>query len=86
MARHQHEAPQAPAEAYELMAEHLGEEYFTRPTPVAGQLLVVMGRDGCETRWHLTNLEASRTADWIHDQPGLACLRRIRYDPRGVTP
>lgn len=83
---HDQDAPHAPGEAYFEMARHLGETYFTEPTPIAGQLLVIMGRDGVETRWHLTNLQASRTADWVHNQPGLACVRRIRFDPRNVTP
>lgn len=80
------DAPQRPADAYYELARHLGEPYFLAPTPQVGQLLVIIGRDGVETRWHLTPLQASRTAEWVHDQPGLALLKRMAYDRRGRTP
>lgn len=82
----QDQTPRAPAEAYYEVARWLGADYFTGPTPQAGRLVVVVGCDGVETRWHLTNADAVRFTDWCWDKPHLAMLRSVPYDRRQVTP
>lgn len=75
-----------PAAAYYEVARWLGDAWFEKPTPKAGKLVVILGRDGVETRWHVDNLTASRMAEWAHGEPGLACLKVVPYDRRTVTP
>lgn len=78
--------PQRPAEAYYEVARWLGEAYFKAPAPQAGRLVVVVGIDGAETRWHLTNAQAVRLTEFCHGKPHLAVLRSIPFDPRRMTP
>lgn len=76
----------APADAFYDIAAWLGDEAMMAPWPDLGARLKVIGRDGVETQWHLDRLTASRLVEWIHDQPGLACIAYCRYDTRAQTP
>lgn len=74
-----------PAEAYYEVANWLGDAFFTSSAPESGTQLIVMGRDQVETVWRLDGLTASRMAEWVHSQPGLAVLSRCKFDRDGLT-
>lgn len=53
------EKPQPPANAYHVMADLLGEDYFAAPPPSAGVLMYVTGSDQRQTQWAVSGADAT---------------------------
>ena len=70
----------APGEAYYEIAAFLGEDYFLRPTPEAGRLVTIAGRDGVVTRWHVDMATSLRLIQYARDCPEMAPIESIPYN------
>ena len=77
------ESPKAPAAAYFEMAPMLGEPYFATPPPLVGMVLRVVGVDGIETEWSMSEAQGRIVADKVRDCSQLRLVSHRRYANQG---
>lgn len=75
--------PRKPADAYPLVAELLGNGWFTTPAPEAGMEIVVEGLDRVHTTWHVAYEESIPLKVLVANH---AHLRLVSSRPFAPTP